>query len=734
MTTHTKLPWVLGLVAACGGDGTAATVSETDADTSSESSMTSDDPTATSPTTTATTDETTTDDPSTTSPTTTASTTDDTSGSETTTDTSSSDGSTSTGDTDTASSSESSSSSAGETESDTDTGGNQIGECVDACEAGCTDTLLWSHTGEVTTHHSGTRIATLDDAGRLALWNADDLSRIAIALGVDWAAIAGNTFVYDTGGSLQLASAIDGTVLGSITDAQGRGIATGGGYVWTASGAALSVYEADGTLRFAIAGDYSDALVLAMPDALHVFAPGIAADLVTRIDAADESESTIGFEGEFDGWFADAPQFWTRAGQAYRAYDAAGVELAFEIGTPVHGWGSRLVLLGQFGTAEVVDVSDPETVIADLQWSYQISGPAVLSVTLDDAPTITRLDADPITTDVVAPVCCVTEFSPWSFAFADEQWVVGGSDGSVADDQGNNLVAGQFEFLAGSSSGRAGVADSHDLTHIWDIGGDCSVTEYDPFPKPSARFWIAGGGSALAGHERWVGAAAFSTPGMRLYSLPDGALVGESGQGISSDTNVGGAIAGDSGLFARVSYNNDVFFYHVTAFPSLEVMHTDFGDVVPSLAPDSSHVVLSDGITGPFDTLEGAQSYVFDPAELVATFEGVTRGFIDDDRLLVEHYTNDGGCGFPSWECDELVATEIVDLDGVVIQPTVLPIIREFERISPTEVLAVEHATIYDVYTGLALWVAPDGFAAAVAGPDHVIITDGAMVQALRWR
>jgi hypothetical protein len=662
------------------------------------------------------------------------STTDDTSSSETTvdptTDTSESSESSSGSTTDDTGSSSSSSTSDGET----DTGGSQVGTCVESCEAGCTDTLLWSHTGEVESHHSGTRIATRDDAGRLALWNADDLTRVATFLGAEWVALGGDLLAYDAGATVQLVSAINGAVLGSIADAPVRGVATDGSYAWTASGAALSVFEPDGTLRFAIAADYSDAVVLALPDALHVFAPGVSTDEVTRIDATLQTETTIGFDGEFDGWFADAPSFWTRAGQAYRAYDEAGVELAFEIGVPIYGWGTRLVLVGQFGAAQVVDVADPETVLAAFPWSYRISGPAVLAADLDDMPTIVRIDADPITSDVISPVCCVSDYDAWSFAFADDRWVVGGEDGSVADEAGRELTPGQIIYGAGSVSGRAGVADSNDLTHIWDVAADCSITAHEPFPRPSARFWIAGGGSMLAGHERWIGAAAFATPGMRLYSLPDGALVGASGQGISSDTNIAGAISDDGGLFTRTWYNLDVYFYHVMGFPSLEVLHSDFGDIVPSLAPDSSHIVLSDGVAGPLDTHVDAQSYVFDPEDLVATFEGVTRGFIDDDRVLVEHYTNDGNCMTPWWQCDELVLTEIVDLEGMVVQETVLPVIRELERISPTEILAVEYATIYDVYTGLALWEAPEGFTASVAGPDHVIITDGSVVQAVRWR
>lgn len=726
---------MLGLVAACTGDGTATTEGDTDA-TSSESSAS--DPSTTSPTTSMSTSETTTDDPATTSPTTTASTTDDTSSSGTTTsDASTSSSSETTGTTDASSSSSSSESSGtGETESDsdTDTGGNQIGECAEACEPGCTDTLLWSHTGEVTTHHSGSRIATLDDAGRLALWNADDAARIMTATGVGWVALGGDTLVYDTGAMLQVVSATDGSALGSIGDGAARGVATDGDYVWTATGNALSVYEPDGTLRFAIADDYVGAMVLALPDALHVFAPNVANDEVVRIDAVSQAQSTIAFDGAFDGWFADAPRFWTRSGQAYYAYDTDGTELAFEIGAPIHGWATRLVLIDQFGSAEVVDVSDPETVIADFLWSYRISGPAVLSVSFDEAPMLTRLDADPITSDAVAPVCCVTEFDPWSFAFADDRWAIGGEDGSAADEQGRRLGSGQIDFSAGSVAGRVAAADAFDLTHVWDVAPDCTITEYPAFARPSSRFWIAGGGSMLAGAERWIGPSMFLQAGMRVYSLPDGVILGASSQGLQSDQNVAGAISDDAGLFARTWRNMDLSFYSVYSFPALEAIHGDFSDIVPALAPDSAHVVLSDGISGPADSYDGAQSYVYDPTDLVATFPGITRAFLDVDRLLVEHYTNDGQCGWPVWECDVHVGSEIVDLDGVVIQEADLPIIREIERISPTELLAIDHATIFDAYTGEALWQAPDGFTARVAGEDHVLVSDGAVVQVLRWR
>jgi hypothetical protein len=154
------------------------------------------------------------------------------------------------------------------------------------------------------------------------------------------------------------------------------------------------------------------------------------------------------------------------------------------------------------------------------------------------------------------------------------------------------------------------------------------------------------------------------------------------------------------------------------------------GNMLPKLAPDSQHLVETDGLVqDQFGTLVGAQSYVHDPDQFINVFEGVTHGFLDAEHVLVAHY------GAPK---ETFLGSEIVTLDGTVVQAAGLPEVRRFVRVGTGEILAVVHSTgdaaIFDPFTGETLWSAPPDHQVVLAGPDHVVVGDGARLELVRWR
>lgn len=609
------------------------------------------------------------------------------------------------------------SSSSGDTGADT---GDDPGPVC--CEAGCTSVLLQSNEGNVTVHHGGAALATHDSKKNLVLWDAAELTQVRAELGVVKVELVGDRLVFERAGELHVLDAADGATLGVCPADAAWGVASDAGYLWTAGPTGLQVRELDCAARWSVAGALADAKVLATADAVHVFDADLAAQAVTRLDAADGDASSQPFAGSFGKWFADVPRFWTTQGDSHRLYDIDGAQLGLGPGKPTHGWGTRLVI-GQ----TVRDVSAPDLTIATFPGTPRFSGPALLAHdVLDNAVTLVRLDADPVTATPVAPACCVG-LGAWSFAFAGGAWAVGGSEGLSVDHLGRLVSPGAVVGLAGAPVGRIAVGVASDRVHVFDVADDCGVIEHPPFSRDGTGLWMSGDGARLLSRETWTQPPSLPRQGTRFYALPDGALLADLQTGVSSDSIVDHEVADDGSLWARTWANLGLHRYLVAGFPPAMLLHNDKGDVVPKIAPDAQHVVLSDGVKAVIDDWTDDQSYVYDPQDLVAVFPGITHGFLDPGHLLVGHYQG-----------QQFLGSEIVDLDGLVVQATTLPRIHRFTRLGTGEILAIVqpsgNAAIFDPWTGAQLWAAPPGAQVAVAGADFVVVSHHGRVELVRWR
>ncbi len=628
-----------------------------------------------------------------------------------------------------------------DTGGDTDTGDTDTGDTdgdtgglLGCCEPGCHTPLLVTNTGKVTVHHSGARIATHDEHGFLALWNADTLALVTRASGVDGVQLIGGALVYRREGLLHIVDAGDGSPLGQCAADAAWGLARDGSYVWTADAQGLSIHELDGSVRWSVPGALSDVKVLATADAVHAFDVDLEPQAVVHLAATDGTAESAAFQGVFGGWFADVPRYWTTQGQSYRVYDTNATELTFAVGKPYHGWGTRVAVgKGDLPKLTVFDVFAPNVSLATLPGYPDFSGPAALTVDIvnDNETQLVRLDLDPITKTTIMPALGAGNSDPSSFAWSNDAWVVGGKFGLSADQLGRLVSVGDVVGLAAAPTGRVAAGVNAKLARVFDVNADCSVTTHPYFARAGAGLWMSGDGSLLLSAERWVGPNLGNpNEGTRFYSLPDAGLLAGTQLDLFSSKIVQHDVADDGSLWSRSENNTDQLFkWTADVFPLGPAMLSGAGDVVPKVAPDAQHVVTSDGKANKFGTWVGGQSYVFAPDELVAVFDGITHGFLDDTHLLVGHYAAPG---------EVFVGSEIVDITGVVVQETTLPDIRRFTRIGTGEILAVLHpsgdAAIFNPQTGAQLWAAPPGTEVAVAGEDFVVVSDDANVDLVRWR
>ncbi|HEY0132578.1 MAG TPA: hypothetical protein VGB85_00825 [Nannocystis sp.] len=606
---------------------------------------------------------------------------------------------------------------------DTDTGGDEL-----CCEAGCSTFLLKSHVKAVAVQRSATRIASRDADGNLLLWDATSLEQLLVIEDVDAMQMVGDTLVYASAGQLRILDADDGAQVGEAPAATTFGVAQDESYLWVAGPQGLEVLEPDGAPRWKIAGPLGDAKVLATADAVHVFDADLGPQAVTHYAANDGSPDKVAFLGSFGGWFADTPRYWTTQGNSYRVYDIDDSLIGFKEGAPKYGWGSRMV-----GFQGVWDIFDP-AVMVPISGQAMMSGPAVMTVLWDGQVQnvkLIRLDADPVTATSVTPACCVQEGKAWSFAFADGAWAVGGSDkGLAADDLGRLVTVGEVVGLAGSTAGRVAVGTTDDVVRIYDIADDCEITEHPKFARKGEGLWLSNDGSLLLSSERWKeGMQQNGYVGTRFYSLPDAALLAGAQLQCMACLVLDHEVADDASAWTRLHTQVPIFYFSGGPFPLGPAYATGPGNVLPKISPDGKHLLTSDGNANQSPEWTGEFSYVRDPVSLVGVFEGIPHGFIDDENFLVGRYTG---------QASTFVKMDIVGLDGEVVQDTTLPELRKIYRISTGEIVGVAHpsgqAAIYDPWTSAVLWTAPPGTKVVVAGTNHVVVSDLASVELVRWR
>jgi hypothetical protein len=608
--------------------------------------------------------------------------------------------------------------------------GGESGGSGDDTDAGgpCEDTVVRTHVGQVTTHHDGDRFVTVDEAGNLVLWDTATLAVLFEARRVGHARISGGTlaytaldvgaFAYDT---VFIVDATTGSPAGEVPYQFAWGVARDGSYVWTGSATALTVYELDGAERWSVDENFLGVQVLAQSDVLHAFAGGLSATEVLHYTADAGVVDSDAFVGTFGGWFEDVPRYWTNQGMAYRVYDVDNTGLVLEIGAPTHGFGTRLV-----GPGGVIDVFDPDTVLAPVGSDRFEDSGAVLWRAADNSATLVRLDTDPVTATPIAPGCCITEDYP-SFAYADGAWLLGGDDGLVTDDLGRAITDGEAVAIAGSTVGRMALSMGDGVLHVADVGDDCTWDEISSFPRVGRNLRMSDDGTTLLSTERWTTMFGSSREGTRIYALPDGALQAEYQLGSMADSLVGHDMSEDATLWSRMHDNTGTGRYWVTG----AVDFSGFAHHVPRVAPNAQHIAISDGGGGSSDSWPDSVTYIYAPEDFVGVIDGVNHGFIDDAHILVARYSL---CGA---NCVTMIGSDIVDMTGTIVAATALPDLRDLRRIDDGAAIAFDPAgngAIYDVTAGGLLWEAPAGAAVEVAGPNHVLVSTGARVDVVRWR
>ncbi len=616
----------------------------------------------------------------------------------------------------------------------TTTGGETEPVCPLDCTPPCDLVLSPGPDAVRSVHHDGAHFVARDVLGRLVLRDAATLEVVHLEHETTWAQlVSGVLAVGYVDGSVVLRASADLGVLGEVVAGPERGLAIDGGYLWSIGTEGIEVFAVDGSPIWSTDGDFSQAQVLALTDSLHVFSDAHASDAVMHVDLEAHEITETTFGGVFAGWFGDAPRYWSQHGMAYRLYEADGTELAFDLGSIVHGWGDHVVVNGT--VAHVSDLGTP--LLSGVSGSLRRSGPAL--AVYGETSTIVVLDpAGPQQQVFPPPSFPPVGPSSWRFAWSPLGWVIGRGDAIVADqlDRATSIgppSLGPITWVDAAINGRFALTQPNLSTTIWDVVPDCTVEPVGALDLPWGPLELSPDGSVLA-HSLPSPSLLDNLHGSHLHALPSGEEIGYFGSsGCSTCVIRRWAMSDDASIVAHIWSWAPAWGSRVFQVPSGTVLGGDDSNVLPAIAPDGVHIVVTDSQWGESATYEDALAYVYDDGVFADVFDGVAWGFIDNQHLLLSHYAGADSCS-DAGVCDTFLHTDIVTLDGTVVQATILPDVREFQRISDTEIFVTDPPRIFDVYSGELLWSMPDVASAGAISPNLVVWTDTAELVVHRWR
>ena len=577
------------------------------------------------------------------------------------------------------------------------------------CEPGCAATLEQGHVDLADLAISGNRMLSHELETKSVLWDRDTRRPIYVEHGAIWAGLAGDIFWTADLSTFRWRDANDGALLGETDAGARRGAALDGSYLWVGTASGLTILDIDGAELWFEPGNFTSMSLRGLAETVYVLAHYESTNSIRVIDLALGQVAELEFSGEFAGWFADGARWFTREGLAYRVYEDTGEDVAFGLGDAMWGYGNYILI--DYG---VRTIDAPNDVLVPLQPGIVASGGAILSP--QQNPQLVELLPDGV---VQTPFVPPSEAPLWTFAYEGGEWVTAGNYGLLLDGEGKHYAPGRIDRLDGATSGRLAASSHLGTAYVWDIGDACNVVQVAQVERAAGTMAIADGGAVLAETH-----SDGEVLGTRLLSLPDVAEVGflpggtyESFLRVSDDGAVVGRWGYDPGNPGAVVQSLDDLWAQFD--PSLPIY----------IAPNGAHAVVverDNSWNGPEYT------YVIDDGGVVEALDGLSYGFLDDDRMVLGRYESQICVG--NFPCEVFLGAEIVTLDGTVVQSTPLPEVPSFERVTSTEILVAGPPRILDAYTGDVLWTAEfDGLAAAV-GPDHVVVSDGGDLIVHRWR
>jgi Putative Ig domain len=568
---------------------------------------------------------------------------------------------------------------------------------------------------------SGDHVLSEDLSGHWVLWVYSTGDLLAQGDGASTAdknqiELAGQLAAISTSQGVQVYSTQDGHLIFTVPPPSWWRLAQDGSYVCAGTASALTVWSATGQTEFALNGNYSAAVAFAAPGQVQV-AAGPAGSSVIETDTVPAGTSRLSpkFSGNFYAWFLDGNRFLTTLGTAVWVYSNSGTQQALVTLpsiTQLTGQGNWLWTVTNNAALQVYAIgsSTPtQTFTIDLLSNYFASGNTI--GVLPMAPThlsiIDLSGASPSRADFSLPsIAYLSAFA----ANSSSQWVAGNKHGVLLDGASlstslryfgygevNSIVAASSEAIVSTAVGKL---------LLYDLSIPRQVGSTDLF---AGKLALSSDGSVLAAAAPNSDAQFVTDRSLNIYSLPSMNTMNsfpytfnDSGTPFLVDFSLSSSGGTLGQVLVSLPGSGDFLTREVTGISGSPTVWTDSGNSTPiDLSPDGTLIAVGNVL--PPSAGSNLTTNIFKNGSLVAAVSGYGEAWIDNGRLLVANYVQNGK------EPTVFAGSTIYDATGATlasIPPTLPPISNP---LFPTSVSVYDANTnaIYSLTSGLATWQGP---------------------------
>jgi hypothetical protein len=528
--------------------------------------------------------------------------------------------------------------------------------------------------------------------------------------------LAGQLAAISTSQGVQVYSTQDGHLIFTIPPPSWWRLAQDGSYVCAGTASALTVWSATGQSEFVLNGNYSAAVAFAAPGQVQL-AAGPAGSSVIETDTVPAGTSRLSpkFSGNFYAWFLDGNRFLTTLGTAVWVYSNSGTQQALVTLpsiTQLTGQGDWLWTVTNNAALQVYAIgsSTPtQTFTIDLLSNYFASGTTI--GVLPMAPThlsiIDLSGASPSRADFSLP--SIADLSAFA-ANSSSQWVVGNKHGVLLDGASLSTSLRYFGFgevnsiVAASSEAIVSTAVGKILRYDVNIPQQVGSTDFF-----AGKLALSSDGSVLAAAAANSDAQFVTDRTLNIYSLPSMNAISSfpyafnnSGTPFLLDFSLSGSGGTLGQVLLSLPGSGDFFTREVTGISGSPTVWTDSGNSTPiELSPDGTLIAVGNVL--PPSAGSNLATNIFKNGSLVAAVSGYGEGWIDNGRLLVGNYVQNGK------EPTIFTGSTIYDATGTTlasIPPTLPPISNPIFPTSDS-VYDADTNAIYSLTTGLPTWQGP---------------------------
>jgi hypothetical protein len=471
--------------------------------------------------------------------------------------------------------------------------------------------------------------------------------------------LEGNVMIDQTAAGLDIRSATDGHVLASIPAPTGVSwyrLAADGSYVAAGSPTALMAWSTSGQGLFSKTGDYSLAVPFAAPGQIQVaLGPAGQSVIETVSVTAGNSTTTPAFQGTFNSWFIDGQRFLTNTGNAVWTYSNAGVKqdlTSVTTTTDLTGQGNWFWTLADSGTLNVYQVGasgSPALTTAFGALTAAVPSGGTIGVLAYGVGQLTVIDlsgATPVSATYTLPYAYLSNYA----AVSATQWLVGNDDGVVFDGTSlggkpRSLTLGAAWSIAGGS-GFVSVATASGSIFYFNASNDTLAGTID---FSSSTLSASSDGTVLAAEANSNEAQYQPDRTLNIYSLPSGALLNTFPYSYPNSNLYYMAMSGSASVIAEIFYPAPTGVCVTQVIPASGGA-TIFCDntivsspsAIPDieLSPDGTLLATSMQLTDVNGTTN-----IYKNGTLVTAVPGQVAGWLDNTRLLVNEFTNEGMAG-----------------------------------------------------------------------------------------